>query len=350
VLLVRCDHIGDAVMATAVLRPLREALDPERLDVLAAPWSASVFEGNPAVDEIITYAAPWWLAARGTGTGTGAGARAARRRAWMELPGVIRNLRARRYDIAIDLRGDLRQILCFLLLGGASERVSSDRTGGAELLTKVWPYNHALHEVEKDMAVAALLGARGTPALDVPINVPIHVPINAPINVPAAVSFDRDPRLHDAAGPAGLLAMAVGARESSRAWPPDQAAELARLARTRLGLGTVILGGPNDRPAAATIVAKAGVPVLSLAGATTARQTVAIFAASTVAVCTDSGPMHLAAAAGVPLVALFGPGDPGQSRPWSDRAVVVRAPGKRMAMLTPDAVLAAVGAAIAIPV
>src|ERR1700727_64496 len=65
VLLVRCDHIGDAVMATAVLRPLREALDPERLDVLAAPWSASVFEGNPAVDGVITYAAPWWLAARG---------------------------------------------------------------------------------------------------------------------------------------------------------------------------------------------------------------------------------------------------------------------------------------------
>jgi ADP-heptose:LPS heptosyltransferase len=324
VLLVRCDHIGDAVMATAVLRPLREALEPERLDVLAAPWAAAVFEGNPAVDDVLTYAAPWWLAARGVG------ARADRMRAWAKLPRVISDLRERRYDIAIDLRGDLRQILYFLLLGGASERVSSDRTGGAQLLTKVWSYDRTLHEVEKNMAVAALLDAHGAPSLD--------------------VAIDRDTRLHDATGPAGVLAMAVSAREPSRAWPPEQAAELARLARTRLGLGTVVLGGPNDRAAAATIVAKAGVPVLSLAGATTVRQTLAVFAASTVAVCTDSGPMHLAAAAGVPLVALFGPGDPSQSRPWSDRAVVLAAPGRRMAMLTPEAVVAAVGAAIAIPV
>jgi ADP-heptose:LPS heptosyltransferase len=328
VLLVRCDHIGDAVMATPVLRPLREALDPERLDVLAAPWSAAVFEGNPAVDSVITYAAPWWLAARGVG------ARADRMRAWAALPRVIADLRARRYDIAIDLRGDLRQILYFLLLGRASARVSSDRTGGAKLLTKVWSYDRALHEVEKNMAVAALLDAHGAPSLDVAVDVPT----------------DRDARLREATGPAGVLAMAVSAREPSRAWAPDKAAELARLARTRLGLGTVVLGGPNDRAAAATIVAEAGVPVLSLAGTTTVQETLAVFAASTVAVCTDSGPMHLAAAAGVPLVALFGPGDPRQSRPWSDRAVVLAAPGGRMAALTPEAVVAAVGAAIAIPV
>src|SRR5579872_3412107 len=64
VLLVRCDHIGDAIMATPVLEPLRAALAPSRLDVLAGPWATSLFEQHPAVDHVIPYATPWWLAAR----------------------------------------------------------------------------------------------------------------------------------------------------------------------------------------------------------------------------------------------------------------------------------------------
>ncbi|HWZ61052.1 MAG TPA: glycosyltransferase family 9 protein, partial [Gemmatimonadaceae bacterium] len=269
--------------------------------------------------------------------------------AWMALPRVISRLRAQRYDIAIDLRGDLRQIFFFLLLGGALDRVSSDRTGGRRLLTKVWPYEAPRHEVEKDMAVAALVGARGTPALDVPTD--------------PALPDSIATRLREVAGPAGVLVMAVGSREPSRGWPPADAAALAAMAWTQLGLGTVVLGGPGDRQDAETIVQLAGVPVTSLVGATTLRQTVAIFAAATVAVCTDSGPMHLAAAAGVPVVALFGRGDPRQSRPWSDRAVVLSAgapcgcrhptcdfvagPGRCMATHTPDTVLAAVAAAMA---
>jgi ADP-heptose:LPS heptosyltransferase len=63
VLVVRCDHIGDAVMATAVLRPLREALRPATLDVLAALGRQGV-EGHPAVDHVLTYATPWWSAVR----------------------------------------------------------------------------------------------------------------------------------------------------------------------------------------------------------------------------------------------------------------------------------------------
>src|SRR5258705_8557472 len=58
ILLIRCDHIGDAVMATAVLGPLRRHLQPERLYVLAGPCAAAVFRTHPAVDEGIQYAAP----------------------------------------------------------------------------------------------------------------------------------------------------------------------------------------------------------------------------------------------------------------------------------------------------
>src|SRR5262249_47224458 len=154
VLVVRCDHIGDAVMATSVLKPLRDALNPSKLDILAAPWAAQIFECHPAVDEVLSFATPGWSAARGASPGE-------RLRAWAALPSMIRGIKSRRYDVGIDLRGDLRQIALFLRLGGMPIRVSSDRTGGRTLLTHVWTNDPALHEVEKDAAIAAPLRAAG---------------------------------------------------------------------------------------------------------------------------------------------------------------------------------------------
>src|SRR5215475_9994832 len=146
-------------MATSVLKPLRDALDASKLDVLAGPWAAQIFECHPAVDEVLPFATPWWSAARGASLGE-------RLRAWAALPSMIRKIKGRRYDVGIDLRGDLRQIALFLRLGGMPIRVSSDRTGGRTLLTYVWTHDPALHEVEKDAAIAALVGAAGPVRLD----------------------------------------------------------------------------------------------------------------------------------------------------------------------------------------
>src|SRR5439155_1513756 len=145
--------------------------------------------------------------------GAGGGSRL---RALGRLPGVIRRLRAARYDVGIDLRGDLRQIFFFLALGGCLERVSTDRTGGRRLLTRVWPFDPSLHDVEKNAAIVA-----------------------------------------------------------------------------------------------------GGAPLLNLAGRTTLTETVGVMARAASVVAVDSGPMHLAALAGVSIVALFGPGDPRQCRPWA---------------------------------
>ncbi|HZS62156.1 MAG TPA: glycosyltransferase family 9 protein [Gemmatimonadaceae bacterium] len=334
VLLVRCDHIGDAIMATPVLEPLRAALAPSRLDVLVGPWATSLFEAHPAVDRVISYATPWWLAARDASA-------SARRAAWQALPGLVRQLRANRYDIAIDLRGDLRQIAFFLVGSRAPIRVSTDRTGGRALLTHIWPYDAARHEVEKSAAVVATLGfAVSAPALD--------------------VRFDRTlrPELADAlraaAGPRGLVSLAFRSREASHSWPATHAARLIDTVRDRLGLGAVFLGGPDDRAFADTVAEAARAPFANLAGRTTLLESIAVFAATRAAVVVDSGPMHLAACSGVPIVALFGPSPPLQVRPWTDRARVLTdgspcgcihprcdftdGPGQCLAALTPDRV------------
>ena len=342
VLVVRCDHIGDAVMATAVLRPLREALRPSTLDVLAGPWATELFEGHPAVDHVLTYATPWWSAVRG------APAREPLAQ-WLALPAMIRRIRAGRYDVGIDLRGDLRQITLFLALGGMPVRVSSDRTGGTRLLTHTWPFDPTLHEVEKNLAVVSMLGANGNPRLDVAAHAVL------PTELRAMLPGDANAR--------GYVAFALRGSEPNRAWPTAHAAMVVDGVRRELGLESVHVGSAADAPLGDEVARLASSPIVNLAGRTSLTETLSVLRHAAVTVAVDSGPMHLAAAAGSPVVALFGPGNPRECRPWSDTAHIVSVgapcgclhptcdfadgPGRCMREIAPETVLDAIRTIIA---
>jgi ADP-heptose:LPS heptosyltransferase len=299
---MRPDHLGDAVMATAALAPLAEALEPEALDVLCGPWAADVFARLPEVTRVLPVALPWWMAARGAPW-------LARVAAWGRLPGVVRRLRANRYDVVIDLRGDLRHLLVAALTG-ASERVSTDRTGGVALCTRIWPFDQRPHEVEKTMSILATLGVRR-------IVRPKMVP---PSGLPAAL-LDRLPP------DVPLVVLALCGTEPNRTWPVEHAATLAAHI-VGGGARAVLVGGPRDvtyarRVAATAATAATAAPIVDLVGATSVEQLAAVMARAVVAVCVDSGPMHVAAAVGTPVIALFGAGDPQQSRPWASDVVVL---------------------------
>jgi lipopolysaccharide heptosyltransferase II len=301
-LVVRCDHIGDAAMATAVLRPLREALRPATLDVLAAPWSAELFESHPMVDNVLSFATPWWSAVRGASWRD-------RMVQWRRVPGLIGRIRAGRYDVGIDLRGDLRQIAFFLAFGGMPVRVSSDRTGGRRLLTHTWPFDASQHEVRKNFAVAALLGAMGQPSLDL------------------AASVDTPAALRSALGGSGPLreyvVFALRGSAPNKSWPATHAAVLANLLERRLGLRSVVIGGAADERFGEEVVRAADGRAINLAGRTSLTETLSILRDATLTIAVDSGPMHLAVAVGTPVVSLFGPTDPEIFGPWSDRPTVV---------------------------
>lgn len=304
VLVIRCDHIGDAVMATTVLRPLRDALNPATLDVLAGPWAAPVFEGHPAVDRVIRCAAPWWSAARGAGPRE-------RLANWAALPGVIRDVRAGRYDVGIDLRGDLRQIVMFLGATGIPVRVGSDRTGGRGLLTHAWAYDTSLHEVEKNMAIVAMLGAGGPPRLD------IVAPRDRAGWLQATVP--RDALSH------GYAAFCLHGSEENRGWPAAHAAAVSDALYEDLGLSSVYVGTADAASFGDAVRRAAQSPVIDLSGRTSLAELLVVLQRAAVTIAVDSGPMHVAAAVGSPVVALFGAGNPRESRPWAANAQVVSA-------------------------
>ena len=298
VLLIRCDHLGDAAMATAVLGPLRAALTPAALDVLASPWAAPVFDAHPDVDRVITFAMPWWSAAKGASLWQ-------RARQWVLLPGLIFRIRAARYDVGIDLRGDLRHIALFLVLGGMRVRASSDRTGGRRLLTHVGAHRDSLHEVEKNGAIASLLGATD--------------PFRPSIAAGGALPDWLVPLLGGRAFERGFVAFALRGSASKRSWPAAHARAVADLLRARLGIGSVYVGSRGEEGFGPPTDGGEEPGIVNLAGRTTLAESIAVLRHARMTIAVDSGPMHLAAAVGSPVVALFGPSDPCVFGPWSDR-------------------------------
>ena len=111
---------------------------------------------------------------------------------------------------------------------------------------------------------------------------------------------------------------------SAKRWYPDRFAAVADALSEEWGSPVVVMGSPAEAPLAGEIEAAALRGVLNLAGKTTVREMMALLSLSSFLVTNDSGPMHVGAALGVPLVAIFGPTDWRRTSPWTDRARVVR--------------------------
>jgi lipopolysaccharide heptosyltransferase II len=123
--------------------------------------------------------------------------------------------------------------------------------------------------------------------------------------------------------PRPLLAIHPGAGWETKRWPAEKFAEIAR----RFAGAVVVVGSASERQLAAGVVDVAGSPhkpVLNLTGETSLKQLAALLGAADVVVSNDSGPMHLAAAMGTPVVALFGPSDPRRYGPLIAEARVLR--------------------------
>jgi ADP-heptose:LPS heptosyltransferase len=300
VLIIRCDHLGDATLSTAPLQTIRDALKPSRMDVACGPWAAAVFEGHPAVDQVLTVAAPWWRAKDRDGV-------AAKVRAWLALAAFARRIRMSRYDIGIDLRGDIRHFIWFFGLGGIPERISSDRTGGAVFLTSCVHHDENLHEVARTLAIAAAVGA-------------------APVGRPTLAARVLTPEVRTTLGiPSRFIAIAPSGTSPNRVWPSELVAAFVKLAFRELGVPVIYLGSDADRSHALQVGLGPEQGFISLAGQTSVEQLIAVLAEAELVVAMDSGPMHIAAALRRPIVALWGP-TPAAFLPYSDEATIVRPP------------------------
>lgn len=293
ILVIRIDHIGDVVMSTPIFRALRSRYPNARIVAMTGSWGKGVLANNPNIDDIVVFDAPWWAGVRGGG------------RRWSRLwqfatdyRQLLRRLRKEKFDLVLDPRGDMRHIAMFALASGAPYRIGYGRTGGAYLLTHEVPFRPKLHNVAKNREILRPLG----------------IADEIPTEIYAGPSErDRVARLLAENGIDAAARLAVlhpGARTMVKKWPPDHFARVADHLQS-LGYSVVIVGGKEEMELSQQVaVAMQKAPVL-LAGKLSLMELVALFERGQLFLCNDSGPMHLAAATRIPMVAVFGPTDPG---------------------------------------
>lgn len=311
ILVVKIDHVGDTVLATPAIRALRDANPDAVIDALVAPGSAFVLEGNPAVNRVLAYDSPWF-----------------RRGPRGETAGLDRAV-TERYTAIVELRGDTATLgLPFRC--GVRRRVDRGTVRVRDWIRRrvSGGGDSPLHEVETNLEVARPLLTR-----EVWERVREATPERAPLEIHRARSSDSslDRKLEDAGvNPREpLVSIHAGASWRPRAWDPARFAAVADWIADHYHAQVVFVGSDDERDLEASVRARAkGGRAFWLTGALAWDEVHALLARSMLFVGNDSGPAHLAAAAGTPSVVLFGPQDPRRFGPWSARTLVLhhRAP------------------------
>ena len=228
---------------------------------------------------------------------------------------LVRGLRGQRYDAVIDLQGLARSAFAGWL---ASARIHAGPAHPREGIASVC-YSRKLQEGEKPHAVdrcnsmiADFLGRRD---LDFSFRMPV-----VPQFEQAALQL-----LPEGGGP--FCAVAPGARWDTKQWPASFFADsMHRLAALRPDMRFLILGSPGEKLLADDLRQRtADLSVENLCGRTSVGVLTELIRKASVLLCNDSGPMHIAAALEVPVVAVFGPTDPARTGPYSAKSSVLQA-------------------------
>lgn len=297
ILLLRLERIGDLLMTLEAIEDVRQAAPGARIDLVVGSWNLELAAGIPGLAHVEALDASW-LAREGAGLPLGAMLRHAR--GW----------RARRYDLAINFEPDIRGNL-ILAASRASRLAGFASGGGGALLDVALPYQPRTHTaVNARRLVAAVL--------DVPPRTAV-----APLEIPSGASRAAAERLAGRPGP--FIGMHVSGGRAIKQWPVERFADLAgRIARTRGGT-IVLTGSVADRPLVDRVArALDGVSTLDVAGALDLAALAALLERLDLLVTGDTGPMHIAAAVGTPVVALFGPSDPVRYAPRDPMHQAVR--------------------------
>ena len=293
-LIISPNWIGDAVMAQPLLRLLKDAQPERPIDVLAPAWVAPVWRAMREVDSVLET--PFKHGALQLGE----------RRAY------AKQLRARGYADAYVLPNTLKFAL-IPWLAGIPRRVGYKGEMRYGLLNVV---HHDTPKAPRPMVsfYAALAAPPAAAAL-----APSALP-RPTLHVERDVAEETVSRLGlQACKP--VLAFAPGAEfGSAKRWPASHFAELARMVLAeRPDTQIVLLGSGKDKDVCNEI-ADAVPAVRNLAGATTLDQAIALIAQAAAMVSNDSGLLHVASALNRPIVAIYGPTDPGHAPPFSDMA------------------------------
>lgn len=293
ILLIKPSAIGDVVHALPILNLLRRKWPNAHIAWLLTPASAGLLKNHPQLDEIILFerrrfGQGWWNPRAAAGLG---------RFTW--------SLRRRQFDLVIDLQGLFRSGWL------AWHTRAATRIGFANARELAWLfYTHRVpvetmeqHAISRYLHITRALGCDDAP-------LEFHFGIGDAERGAIAQHLPQGSR---------YAVLLPATNWETKRWPVEHFAALVKPLRERHGLQSVVAGGPD-----AALLARLIPGALDLTGKTSLPELVALLERASLVIANDSGPMHIAAALGRPLVTLFGPTNPLRTGPFNRPDTVLR--------------------------
>jgi len=299
ILIVRLGAIGDVVHALPALAQLRRAMPEAYLAwVVERGGAAKLLAGNPCLDELIELDLRGWRKRLG------------QTETWGEIASAIRRQRRERFDISLDFQGLFKSAM-IPRLAGIPRRIGFEKAALREpassfLLTEQAPVDDAGHVIEKNLQLLGALGIQTDGEYEFPIRVEQE-------DVDFAEEIGRR-----FGGSYAILN--PGGGWPTKLWAPREYAEIANRLWRHFGIGSVITYGPGEEEPAReieTLARSVKMVDSTLKGFFALARRAGLFIGG------DTGPMHLAAAAGTPIVAIFGPTSSRRNGPFRSEDIVV---------------------------
>jgi lipopolysaccharide heptosyltransferase I len=283
ILVIKMSSLGDLFHALPAVHAVRR-YDNAAVDWVTQPEYREIVECFTDVDHVFAYP---------------------RRRFLTRAVPFIRRLREHSYDLVLDFQGLLKSAMVLSWARGARKIGPSYQREGARLLygEVAGSYNKNRHAVEEALDIARHLGVKA----DAPV---------FPVRFPPYKTDAPHPR----------IALIPCSRWPTKNWPAEHFQALAHQLQQLLHASVFILGAQQDRPTCDRIAQALDAPVYNMAGQTSLTVMGGLLQQMDLAVSVDSGPMHMAAAAGTPVLALFGPTDPVRTGPYGQEHRVLNAP------------------------
>jgi len=309
ILIVKTSAIGDVIHTLPALLSLRAHYPDAHIAWLVEETAADLITGHPALDRVLVARRKAWLADLRAGRVL---------RALREFVRFVRIVRDTRYDLIIDFQGLLKSAVWVLLAKGVRKAGFGRGMEHAELsyvvLNEPVPaVDMNQHAIERELL---LLKGIGVPTTGIRYELPVsseHASEAAALL--RASGIDEQDR---------VVAINPMARWPTKLWEPAHFAAVADRLEDQ-GIRVVFTGGAQDHSSIDEICRLMRSKSCRLDGRTNLKTLASIFRRTQVLLTTDSGPMHLAAAVGTAVVALFGPTAPWRTGPYGPGHTVLRA-------------------------
>lgn len=296
ILIIKLSSIGDVVHTLPALYALRNAYPSAKIDWLVEEEPSNILIGHPLLNDVFTIKKKGWL------------------KDFKRTYAVAKKIRALNYDIILDFQGLLKSGI-WVFLSNGKRRIGFDKSREMSYLflnERLPPYNHDKHAVERYLDLVKHLGIKCDS-------------INFPIPITEKEKKKVSGLLKTGSILEGTSFIVVNpmARWETKLWDIKKIAELCNEMVDSFSCKVVVVGASSEKDNK-EFFSLTNNRVVDLTGKTTLKELAHLMSLSSVVITVDSGPMHIAAAMGVPVVAIFGPTAPWRTGPYGEGHTVIR--------------------------